>query len=231
MRFKTDTRLESYEDRRRFVQLVSLFIEGRKDDTFAPYMPNENDDGFWCLDSGNNWKLQFRVDADPGVFEIRYRYQCAANPYEEALAAWLGIRLGLKVVPQKHIIKKVYLAGPIADCTDAQCVDWRQEFKKLWPECHDPMVRDGRGVEMTPEVIASIVEGDKADIDACDAIVVMYPFASSGTAFEAMYTYDRKKPIVLIDISERLSIWHRYHATVIVRSIPEAVAALKLLNQ
>lgn len=90
---------ESYamtEARKRLVDFLSVTIEGRKDDTFAPYRPNEDDDYYWTLDSGNNWKVKFLPD-EPNCFEVIHRYQCAANPFEQALAAWLVVRLGLEI--------------------------------------------------------------------------------------------------------------------------------------
>lgn len=55
-------------------------------------MPNEGDTTYWTLDGGNNWKLKFYPE-QPEVFEIIYRYQCEANPFEEALAGWLKVRI------------------------------------------------------------------------------------------------------------------------------------------
>lgn len=38
--------------RKRLVDLLSTTIDGHKE--FIPYKPNDNDDYFWTLDSGNN---------------------------------------------------------------------------------------------------------------------------------------------------------------------------------
>lgn len=42
---------------------------------------------------------------------------------------------------------KVYLAGPINGCTDAEAKNWREELKTHFPNAIDPMKRDYRGVE------------------------------------------------------------------------------------
>jgi len=85
--------LATQADRKRLIDFLSITIEGRCGG-FQPYKPNENDDTFWTLDSGNDWKVKFFPD-EPSCFELRYRYQCAANPYEEVLAAWLKVRIGV----------------------------------------------------------------------------------------------------------------------------------------
>jgi hypothetical protein len=94
MKLRNRDNYSTPEARKRLVIFLSHTIEGRAypDNSFAPYKPNETDDMFWTLDSGNNWKVKFHAD-EPQVFEIIYRYQCAGNPYEEALAAWLAVRI------------------------------------------------------------------------------------------------------------------------------------------
>ena len=66
---------------------------------------------------------------------------------------------------------RVYLAGPIFQCEDSECINWRQEIKKRLNgfKTIDPMERDYRGV--TDENYKKIVEDDKALIDSCDIII------------------------------------------------------------
>lgn len=79
--------------RKDLVDFLSHTIEGHDHHgSFEPYMPNERDDFYWTLDSNNNWKVKFFPD-QPKYFEIIYRYQCAGNPFEEALAGWLKVRI------------------------------------------------------------------------------------------------------------------------------------------
>lgn len=99
MKLTAKTEFSTPEARKRFVEFLSTTIEGRKGNgEFEPYKPNEHDDTFWTLDSGNNWKIKFFRET-PDVFELIYRYQCKENSYEEALAGWLKVRIGASVVP------------------------------------------------------------------------------------------------------------------------------------
>lgn len=63
---------------------------------------------------------------------------------------------------------KVYLAGPIFQCEDRDCIDWRQFVKRRVNgfEILDPMERDYRGD--TAVNCARIVEEDKTTIDTAD---------------------------------------------------------------
>jgi hypothetical protein len=93
MKLKIKQDLSSVRQRAILVELLSATIEGRgPTGAFSPYKPNEADDSYWTLDSGNNWKVKF-IPGEFGVFEIIYRYQCAGNPFEQALAGWLKVRL------------------------------------------------------------------------------------------------------------------------------------------
>lgn len=117
---------------------------------------------------------------------------------------------------------KIYLAGPINGCTDAQANDWRTEAKKSLPDHLDPMARDYRGKEA--ESVNEIVEGDKADIDSCDAVLVWFERPSVGTSMEVLYAWERKKPVVAVNKSGKpIGPWLAYHSTV-VDSLEDAVA-------
>lgn len=88
---------ESEWNRVQFANQLSCHVEGAGPEAgFRPYCPNENDTWFWTIDSGNDWKVKFFED-DPNAFEIIYRYQCAANQFEEALAGWLKVRMRAEI--------------------------------------------------------------------------------------------------------------------------------------
>lgn len=126
---------------------------------------------------------------------------------------------------------KVYLAGPINGCTDAQAKSWRAEASELLKshgfEVIDPMVRDYRGKEA--DNISEIVEQDKSDIDSCDVVMVYYERPSVGTSMEVLYAYDHpnQKIVLIVDRSDKpLSPWLVYHSHHISNSIKEAVGWL-----
>jgi nucleoside 2-deoxyribosyltransferase len=121
---------------------------------------------------------------------------------------------------------KTYLAGPINGKTDAECKNWRDAIKRLMPDCVDPMTRDFRGREA--ENVEAIVEGDKADIDACNVVLVHYSEPSVGTAMEVLYAWETGIRVVVWDVSGKpLSPWLRYHAHSVVETLEQAVEACR----
>jgi nucleoside 2-deoxyribosyltransferase len=121
---------------------------------------------------------------------------------------------------------KVYLCGPINGCTDEESRNWREAAKAILPDTLDPMRRDYRGLE--DHHVAQIVEGDKADIDECDALLVNYNKPSVGTSMEILYAWEKKKKIIAVARPEtRISPWLRYHSTHIVNSFDAAFELLK----
>lgn len=125
----------------------------------------------------------------------------------------------------------LYLAGPIANCSDAECNDWREKVIQEW-ENHgmqhqeqiiNPMTRDYRGQDMT-HLNKVVVELDKREIRKADVLFVYFTKISVGTSMEILYAWEQGKVIVLIDarpqrerISEahQLSPWLLYHATTV----------------
>jgi nucleoside 2-deoxyribosyltransferase len=124
---------------------------------------------------------------------------------------------------------KVYLCGPINGCTDEECKDWRQAFKAgVLPgdECIDPMKRDYRGKEA--ESYREIVELDKRDLRRADVLIANCPKPSVGTSMEIYDAWLRGIPVVTwIPTDAVISPWLRYHSTVIVHSLPEAIAKVQ----
>jgi hypothetical protein len=59
-------------DRTKFAAEVAFMFNGEEIGDF-PYMPNENDDSFWTIDRGNDWKIGFDRK-DKKKFYIMYRY-------------------------------------------------------------------------------------------------------------------------------------------------------------
>ena len=123
---------------------------------------------------------------------------------------------------------KVYLCGPINGCSDDEATTWREWFKTNFRYARyvDPMVRDYRGKESSE--YREIVELDKRDIVACDALVVMYTQPSVGTSMEIFFAHSLGRPVIVIDESGKpISPWLRYHATTIVSTKDQAVSKLK----
>jgi nucleoside 2-deoxyribosyltransferase len=126
---------------------------------------------------------------------------------------------------------KVYLCGPINGCNDNECKDWRAaatvQLTQAGHRAYDPMVRDYRGRELEPGIAAEIVENDKADIDACDALLVYYFKPSVGTSMEVLYAWQQGKRIILIDESNApLSPWLLYHSPGVFKTLAGAITEL-----
>ncbi len=121
-----------------------------------------------------------------------------------------------------------YLCGPINGCTDEECRDWREAAKVALTTDHlDPMRRDYRGRE--DECIAEIVEGDKADIDKSDILLVNHPGPSTGTDMEILLAWQAGKlVVVVVPQGVRVSPWLRYHSHHLFHTF---TAAYQLINE
>lgn len=128
-------------------------------------------------------------------------------------------------------MRTLYLCGPINGRTDADAMGWRQQVQKLWKgHTLDPMRRDYRGRELEPGISKEIVDGDIADIDACDAVVAYFDKPSVGTSMEVFYAkHVKKKPVIVIDASDKpLSPWMVHHADHVVRHVSVALACVDM---
>lgn len=121
---------------------------------------------------------------------------------------------------------RVYLAGPIFQCEDHECIHWREEIKRRLPdhEIFDPMDRDHRG--KTNEFFREIVEGDKKHIDQADVLLVNYVKPSAGTSMEILYAWERGKFVVVIPNGDEVSPWILYHSHKLCGSIEEAIVCI-----
>ncbi len=137
-------------------------------------------------------------------------------------------------------MKTVYLAGPIAGCTDEENYGWRREVKlKLRDQLRflDPTDRDYRGYDrhtgaglMRPEDCTKLVEDDIADIKACD---IMFAYAwktSTGTSMEYVYARKYLKIVVSVCPEQYISPWIQYHSDYVVKGLREGISVLFDLN-
>ena len=118
---------------------------------------------------------------------------------------------------------KVYLAGPIFQMEDHECIDWRKEAKRRLNgiEVFNPMERDYRGT--TNENHKKIVEEDKAFIDQCDVLLVNHLKPSVGTSMEVLYAWEKQKHVVIISENQEISPWLLYNSNKICSSLSEAI--------
>jgi nucleoside 2-deoxyribosyltransferase len=117
---------------------------------------------------------------------------------------------------------RVYLAGPpYAD-------EYRTHAAELvrargW-EPVDPMRRDFRGATQGRE--AEIVEGDLADIDACDAVLAAFTAPDEGTAMEAWHARSLGIRVVAYTGGTPPHPWTVYVSESVHATLEDAIAAL-----
>lgn len=125
----------------------------------------------------------------------------------------------------------IYLAGPIFNCTDSECSDWRASACRLlsWATPLDPMLRDYRGNEASN--CEAIVEGDLRDIENADAVLANIARPSWGTAMEIRHAFKVGVPVVAFGAaSASVSPWLIYHCYSISETMLYAVSVLHQLR-
>ncbi len=123
-------------------------------------------------------------------------------------------------------METVYLCGPIFGTTDQEAKAWRESVQVALAgryEFLDPMRRDYRGTESAN--VAAIVEGDEADLQACDVVLVFANRPSWGTAMEIRAAAKEYGKPVHVVAQSPVSPWLAYHATVHA-TLGDAVVAL-----
>jgi nucleoside 2-deoxyribosyltransferase len=117
---------------------------------------------------------------------------------------------------------RIYLAGPpFAD-------EYRRRAAALLVDAGfrpvDPMRRDFRGSTQGHET--EIVEGDLADIEACDAVLAAFTAADEGTAMEAWYAHSLGKPVIAYSGGSPIHPWTVYVSVAVRADLEQAVEAL-----
>jgi nucleoside 2-deoxyribosyltransferase len=117
---------------------------------------------------------------------------------------------------------RIYLAGP------PFAEEYRRRAAALLLaagfEPVDPMRRDFRGSTQGHET--EIVDGDLADIDACDAVLAAFTAADEGTAMEAWYAHSRGKPVIAYTGGSPVHPWTVYVSAAVHADLDGAVEEL-----
>jgi nucleoside 2-deoxyribosyltransferase len=124
------------------------------------------------------------------------------------------------------VARRVYLAGP------PFAEEYRRRAARLVREAGwepvDPMRRDFRGRTQGHE--REIVEGDLADIDACDAVLAAFTAPDEGTAMEAWYAHSSGTPVVAYTGGTPPHPWVVFVAAAVAGELEDAVQALRALE-
>src|SRR5438552_4256203 len=125
-------------------------------------------------------------------------------------------------MPQQPEARRVYLAGP------PYAEEYRRRaeamLRALGWEPVDPMRRDYRGRTEGNET--EIVEGDLAEIEACDAVLAAFTSPDEGTAMEAWYAHTLGKCVVARTDGTPAHPWMVYVADVVCAELESAVRAI-----
>jgi nucleoside 2-deoxyribosyltransferase len=120
---------------------------------------------------------------------------------------------------------RIYLAGP------PFAEEYRRRATRLLRDAGlepvDPMRRDFRGNTQGHET--EIVEGDLADIQACDAVLAAFTSPDEGTAMEAWYAHSLGKPVLAYTGGSPTHPWCVYVAHGVCADLDDAVESLRRL--
>src|SRR4051812_37977168 len=98
----------------------------------------------------------------------------------------------------------IYLSGPIDNCTDDECMEWRRVLKSLYNDHYDfldPTDRDFREPGYGVKHGRLIVQFDKIDIVRSDVVLVNFQRPSIGTSMEIIYAHQLGKLVVIVNTS------------------------------
>ena len=115
---------------------------------------------------------------------------------------------------------KIYLSGPIDNCSPEQAVGWRNQLKEDYKQYEflDPI-----DVENYLSNPTAAIEQEKFHILESD-VFLCYPWKpSTGTPMEAMFAYVNDKIVVTVSEGTYLSEWIKYHSNYVALSFPNAM--------
>lgn len=110
---------------------------------------------------------------------------------------------------------RVYLAGPMLNCTKEQATAWRNRLKNKYKkiEFYDPCEFEFK--EMTSKVI---VKTDLKYVKKCDVVVANVWKISAGTVMEIAYAWWYGKTIVILAKRKHVGAWLQHHSTICVET-------------
>lgn len=127
--------------------------------------------------------------------------------------------------------KKIYLCGPIMDCSDDESATWREKAKARLAGRFvllDPMRRNFRDREI--DSANEIVEFDLQDVRDADMLLVNYSKASIGTSMEVFFaSHDLGKFVIAFspETYQDMSPWMVRFCTKILPDLDAALAYIE----
>ena len=127
--------------------------------------------------------------------------------------------------------RRIYLAGPITGCNEAQQKVWRDRIRRSWSsefEFYCPVQRleevSEKGVRITPYQVVNL---DMKAIREADAVIANMWKESIGTAIGVALAAFNGKPVIVIDKNMLNSRTLNFYAYAVVRDEDEAIQKLK----
>ncbi len=124
---------------------------------------------------------------------------------------------------------RVYLCGPMDWCSEEEASGWRKaarlHLQVRGIVALDPMDRPtfNAGSCGKVDLLPSLVEDDKADIEAADVLLVNYSKVSAGTSMEILLAWQKDKRVVIVAPEGlKLSPWVVYHSHKICHTMEDA---------
>lgn len=118
-------------------------------------------------------------------------------------------------------MKKIYIASPFFNDRECEVLSEVETLLKSRDlDVYSPREHEERdGNVGKPEWSKETFEKDKAAIDWCDIVVMLYwgNYSDSGTAWECGYAFGTKKPIVVLHLGEssNLMVHESAHANLL----------------
>ena len=128
--------------------------------------------------------------------------------------------------------KKIYLCGPIMDCSGEESSTWRQRAKERLAGRFvllDPMRRNFRDKEI--DSANEIVEFDLQDVRDADILLVNYSKASIGTAMEVFYASHHLGRFVIAFSPEPFQDMSPWMVKFCTKILPDLDAALAYIER
>jgi len=128
-------------------------------------------------------------------------------------------------------LRRIYLAGPITGCNEAQKKAWRDRIRRSWSsefEFYCPVQRleevSEKGLRITPYQVVNL---DMRAIREADAVIANMWKESIGTAIGVALAAFNGKPVIVIDKNMLNSRTLNFYAYAVVRDEDDAIQRLK----
>jgi len=194
-----------------------------------------NQDKKWDVqnhDTFNAFTWLRLLGAHKAALENRYGKASSAE-YREGLIRVAAVAVAMIECYDQHHAEtgKVYLAGPIKGCTDAEIFRWRKTAAAvLDAPTLDPAAARNFAHKQSEDPLNEIVNPDKRDIDASAIVLANCWQVSVGTSQEILYAWERGKYVVVVIPEEEqpASAWIIAHAHVV---FTDLLAAIDHINR